>query len=116
MLDLCRMILWAIVDLFRPRAALEAEILVLRQQNLVLRRCKPGRLLIFGRRQNALELGLSLVSESPRCARHRSSRHCYSMAPCRFPIVLALRKSDISVGQIFPFTLQHRVRHGVCLP
>src|SRR5262245_58559418 len=44
MLALCRMILWAVVDLFRPRAALEAEILVLRQQLVVLRRGKPGRL------------------------------------------------------------------------
>jgi transposase InsO family protein len=44
MLALCRMILWAVVDLFRPRAALEAEILVLRQQIVVLRRGKPGRL------------------------------------------------------------------------
>jgi hypothetical protein len=32
MLDLCRIIIGIIVDLFRPRAALEAEILVLRQQ------------------------------------------------------------------------------------
>jgi hypothetical protein len=38
------MILWAVVDLFRPWAALEAEILVLRQQIIVLRRGKPGRL------------------------------------------------------------------------
>jgi hypothetical protein len=38
------MILWTVVDLFRPRAALEAEILVLRQQIVVLRRGKPGRL------------------------------------------------------------------------
>jgi transposase InsO family protein len=44
MLALCRMILWAVVDLFRPRAALEAELLVLRQQIVVLRRGKPGRL------------------------------------------------------------------------
>jgi transposase InsO family protein len=37
------MILGAVVDLFRPRAALEAEILVLRQQIIVLRRGNPGR-------------------------------------------------------------------------
>src|SRR5690242_9326915 len=43
MLSLCRMIFAAVVDLFRPRAALEAEILVLRQQIVVLRRSKPGR-------------------------------------------------------------------------
>ena len=33
-----------VVDLFRSRAALEAEILVLRQQIIVLRRSKPTRL------------------------------------------------------------------------
>jgi hypothetical protein len=41
MLDLCRIILWIVVDLFRPRAAMEAEILVLRQQIIVLRRGRP---------------------------------------------------------------------------
>ena len=43
MLDLCRIIFGIVVDLFRPRAALEAEILVLRQQIIVLRRGRPGR-------------------------------------------------------------------------
>jgi hypothetical protein len=38
MWDLCRLIWWVLVDLFRPRAKLEAEILVLRQQINVLRR------------------------------------------------------------------------------
>jgi hypothetical protein len=37
---------WALVDLFRPRAKLEAKILVLRQQINVLRRTAPKRLLI----------------------------------------------------------------------
>ena len=37
MLDLCRIISGIVVDLIRPRAALEAEILVLRQQIIVLR-------------------------------------------------------------------------------
>src|SRR5512139_3233192 len=41
MLDLCRIIFGIVVDLFRPRAALEAEILVLRRQIIVLRRGKP---------------------------------------------------------------------------
>src|SRR5262249_42430742 len=44
MLDLCWVIFKTVVDLFRPRAALEAEMLVLRQQIVVLRRGKPGRL------------------------------------------------------------------------
>jgi hypothetical protein len=43
MLDLCRTIFGIVVDLCRPRAALEAEILVLRQQIIVLRRGRPSR-------------------------------------------------------------------------
>jgi hypothetical protein len=43
MRDLCRLIWWALVGLFRSRAALEAENLVLRQQINVLRRTRPKR-------------------------------------------------------------------------
>src|SRR2546426_6900172 len=46
MWGLCRLIWWVLVDLFRPRAKLEAEILVLRQQINVLRRTAPKRLLL----------------------------------------------------------------------
>jgi len=44
MSDLIRLVFGFIVDLFRSRAALEAEILVLRQQIIVLRRRKATRL------------------------------------------------------------------------
>ena len=44
MSDLLRLVFWLMVDLFRSRAALEAEILVLRQQIIVLRRRKATRL------------------------------------------------------------------------
>ena len=44
MLELYRLIFRMVVDLFRPRAELEAEILVLRQQINVLRRASPRRL------------------------------------------------------------------------
>jgi transposase InsO family protein len=44
MSDLCRLIWCALIGLFRPRAALEAEILVLRHQLNVLRRKSPKRL------------------------------------------------------------------------
>jgi transposase InsO family protein len=44
MLDLCRLIFGTVIDLLRPRATLEAEILVLRQQINVLRRANPKRL------------------------------------------------------------------------
>ncbi len=43
MLELYRLILAIVIDLFQPRAAVEAEILVLRQQINVLRRGRPGR-------------------------------------------------------------------------
>jgi transposase InsO family protein len=43
MSDLCRFIWWTIAGLFRSRAALEAENLVLRQQINVLRRTAPSR-------------------------------------------------------------------------
>src|SRR6266849_8998487 len=44
MSDLCSLIWCALIGLFRPRAALEAEILVLRHQLNVLRRKSPKRL------------------------------------------------------------------------
>ena len=44
MRDLFRLIGWTVVDLFRSRAALEAEIWTLRQQINVLRRTAPRRL------------------------------------------------------------------------
>src|ERR1700761_1697498 len=43
MRDLVRLIGWAVVDRFRSRAALEAEIWTLRQQINVLRRAAPKR-------------------------------------------------------------------------
>ena len=44
MIDLYKLIWCAVAGLFRSRAALEAEILVLRHQLNVLRRKSPGRL------------------------------------------------------------------------
>jgi uncharacterized heparinase superfamily protein len=43
MRDLVRLIVWAVADLFRSRAAIEAEILTLRQQIIVLRRTAPKK-------------------------------------------------------------------------
>src|SRR5258708_33009743 len=48
MRDLFRLIGWTVVDLFRSRAALEAEIWTLRQQINVLRRTAPKRLSFSG--------------------------------------------------------------------
>ena len=44
MLGLIRLVFGLVVDLFRSRAALEAEVLVLRQQIVILRRGKSARL------------------------------------------------------------------------
>ncbi len=46
MSDLCRLIWCALIGLFQPRAALEAETLVLRHQLNVLRRKSPKRLVL----------------------------------------------------------------------
>src|ERR1700726_3900610 len=43
MRDLVRLIVWIVADLFRSRAAIEAEILTLRQQINVLRRTAPKK-------------------------------------------------------------------------
>jgi hypothetical protein len=43
MLDLCRLIVALVIDVFQRRAAVEAEILVVRQQIIVLRRGRLGR-------------------------------------------------------------------------
>jgi hypothetical protein len=43
MLDFFKLILGLVVDLFRSRASLEAEILALRQQINVLQRLRPKR-------------------------------------------------------------------------
>src|SRR3977135_1982309 len=43
MRDLARLIVWAVVDLFRSRVSIEAEILTLRQQIIVLRRTAPKK-------------------------------------------------------------------------
>jgi len=44
MSDLCRLIWYALIGLFRPRTALQAEILVLRHQLNMLWRKSPQRL------------------------------------------------------------------------
>ena len=46
--DLCRLIWCALIGVFRPRAALEAENLVLRHQLNVLRRKAPKRVALSG--------------------------------------------------------------------
>src|SRR6266567_276775 len=61
MSDLCRLIWCALIGLFRSRAALEAEILVLRHQLNVLRRKSPKRL-AFGNIDRLVFAGLYRVA------------------------------------------------------
>src|SRR6478735_5380454 len=61
MSDLCRLIWSALIELFRSRAALEAEILVLRHQLNVLRRNSPKRL-VFGNIDRLVFAGLYRVA------------------------------------------------------
>jgi hypothetical protein len=73
MLDLCRQILAIVIDLFRPRVAVEAEILVLRQQIIVLRRARPGRVPLSAVDKDSSGLGLPPISGDPASACHRSA-------------------------------------------
>src|SRR6266571_8362163 len=57
MRDFCKLIWWLLVGLFRSRAALEAENLVLRQQINVLRRTRPKRP-AFSRTDRLIFVGL----------------------------------------------------------
>ena len=61
MSDLCKLIWCALIGLFRSRAALEAEILVLRHQLNVLRRKSPKRL-PFGAVDRLVFVGLYRVA------------------------------------------------------
>jgi hypothetical protein len=69
MSDLCRLVWCALMGLFRSRAALEAEILVLRHQLNVLRRKSPKRL-AFG----CEPLGDGLVARTVRESQRKFSR------------------------------------------
>jgi hypothetical protein len=61
MSDLCRLIWSALIGLFRSRAALEAEVLILRHQLNVLRRKSPKRL-AFGNIDRLVFAGLYRVA------------------------------------------------------
>src|ERR1700721_1586427 len=72
MLDLCRLIFGIASDLLRSRVALEAEILVLRQQINVLRRANPPPHQIFGHAGLAdIDAKLEKLAMDPRCSPQR---------------------------------------------
>ena len=86
MSDLCRLIWFALIGLFRSRAALEAEILVLRHQLNVLRRKSPKRL-AFGNIDRLVFTGLYRVAPGVLDALKILDD---PLAPRWFPSLLAL--------------------------
>ena len=90
MLVLIRLIFGLVVDLFRSRAALEAEILALRQQIIVLRRGKPTRLPFVAADRLVFGLGLPTVSKRSRRTRHRTAGDRCALASRGLSILLAL--------------------------
>src|SRR3984893_1477376 len=88
MRDLVRLIVWMVADLFRSRAALEAEILTLRQQIHVMRQTAPKKQTFHGPIDFCLPL-----SGSPwrsRCAGDCQAGDRSQMASRRVPIILAM--------------------------
>jgi hypothetical protein len=90
MWNLCRLTWWALGDLFRPRAKLEAEILVLRQQINVLRRTAPKRLLLRRHRPTDICQRFSAVPRGSRRTDDRQAGHRDPLAPGRVQGVLAV--------------------------
>ena len=87
MSGLLRLLCGLVVDLFRSRAALEAEILVLRQQ-IIVRRGKATRL--FRAADRLVLLGLQAVSQDLRSPRHRAAGDRSALASRRLSVLLAL--------------------------
>lgn len=91
-----KLIFGLVGDVFRSRAALEAEILVLRQQIIVLRRGKPFRLRFMAPGQVGAGVGLPIVSERPGRTRHRTAGDRSAVASRRLSILLALEIESAS--------------------
>jgi hypothetical protein len=80
-------VLWSLlIGLFRSRASLEAEILILRQQIIVLRRTAPKRL-SFNGLDRLIFVDLHRLFPD---LRDRQARNCHPLAPCRVQSLLAL--------------------------
>jgi hypothetical protein len=89
MRDLVRLIVWAVVDLFRSRAAIEAEILTLRQQIIVLRRTAPKKQ-TFGAIDRLVFVGLYRLFPRVLDALAIVRPGTVIKSPCGLPFVLAL--------------------------
>src|SRR5437588_5361500 len=89
MSDLCRLIWCALIGLFRSRAALEAENLVLRHQLNVLRRKAPKRL-AFSSIDRLVFAGIYRLTPGVLDALQILKPETDPLAPRRLPCLLAL--------------------------
>jgi hypothetical protein len=108
MWDACQLI-WLLIGLFRSRASLEAENLVLRQQIIVLRRTAPKRL-CFMAHSDIFREGEELhffdyYSEGSR------GRHYRTMTPERIAALIAQFGQPVTLQRLTGTTTQ--VRHDV---
>src|SRR5262245_14984096 len=108
MTDLCRLLWCALIGLFRSRAALEGEILVLRHQLSVLRRKAPTRL-SFSNIDCLVFAGLyRLDSWGARRSENRQAGDGNPLASRRLPSLRSLRGYD--EPEILPSST-----HQICL-
>src|SRR3984893_15158906 len=110
MRDIVRVIFWMVVDLIRLRAALEAEILTLRQQINVLRRTAPKTQTFSAIESIDFCLPLSASPWRSRCAGDCQAGDRSQMASRWLPFILAMgiesagREANSSAGdtQAYP--------------
>jgi hypothetical protein len=91
MMTAFELILRALVGLFRSKAALQAEVLILRNQLNILRRKSRKRFVITG--ADRLGFCRPLLPRSPcdGCAGEHSAGNGDPVAPCRISPLLALQ-------------------------
>ena len=89
MIDLCKLMWCAFAGLFRSRAALEAEILVLRHQLNVLHRKSPGRL-AFSSIDRLVFAGIYALAPRSGRSEDRQTGNGDPLASCWLPGLLAL--------------------------
>src|ERR1700722_6622846 len=99
MQDLCRLIFWIASDLLRSRVALEAEILVLRQQINVLRRANPKRLRFVSIDRLILGGICRLVSQDVWRIRNRPTGDRNPLAPCGIALAMEIEAALRTTGR-----------------
>jgi hypothetical protein len=90
MREACSLVWSALVLLFRSRASLESEILILRHQLNIQRRHLPNRLPFSAHGSPDLCWAVSFGAEYPRGADACEAGDCRPSASCRVQVVLAL--------------------------